>query len=369
MSVSRNKNTSSPENTSAENKVRYEKMSQTAGLAPGTPIPVAIDASAPSQFVVTLLQDGKMQTATLAELDDSHLTAPAGSTLWLDVQGPASLKSIRKIFNCLNLHPLFREDVLNAHQRSKFEVWEGALLLVTKRLYYNSSRRVRREQVSFLAKGNIIVSFQPPTSDSFAGVRKRLPLFKDDKTEPSYVLYALLDNLVDNYFAVFERLEASIEATEKQLLASDMPLERTTLSYLKHDVTTCRHVIWPLKNMLVNMSDDKEDFFPSKLDPYLADLKDHIDQLYEACDICSDYMSSIIQLNMDNINNRTNEIMKVLALISTVFLPLTFIAGVYGMNFEFMPELKSQWGYPTVLAVMVIIAIFLYRSFKTRKWI
>lgn len=349
--------------------LNFEKMSETAGMAPGTPVPVAMDTSVPAQFVVTLLQNDTVKTATLTALDETHLTAPAGSTLWLDVQGPASLKSTRKIFSFLKLHPIFQADILNAHQRSKFEVWEKGLLLVTKRLYYNSNRRVRYEQVSFLAKGNVIVTFQPASSDSFAGVRKRLPLFKGDKTQPSYVLYALLDNLVDNYFAIFERLEANIEATEKQLLASDMPLERPTLSNLKHNVTTCRHVIWPLKNMIMNLSDDKEDFFPPQMDPYLADLKDHIYQLNEGCDICSDYMDSIIQLNMDNINNRTNEIMKVLALISTVFLPLTFIAGVYGMNFEFMPELKSQWGYPAVLAVMVIIAAFLYHSFKTRKWI
>lgn len=347
----------------------YEKISDTAGLAPGTPIPVAMDTAGPSQFIVTRLKNSTINIETLPDLDDDHLVAPAGTTLWLDVQGPASLASIRKIFTFINLHPIFQADILNAHQRSKFEVWEKALLLVTKRLYYNSNRRIRYEQVSFLAKGNVIVTFQPPTGDSFAGVRKRMALFKDEKTEPSYVLYALMDNLVDNYFSVFERLEANIEATEKQLLANDMPLERPTLSNLKHNVTTCRHVIWPLKNMIMNLSDDKEDFFPPHMDPYLADLKDHIFQLNEGCDICTDYMDSIIQLNMDNINNRTNEIMKVLALISTVFLPLTFIAGVYGMNFEFMPELKSPWGYPAVLGLMILIAFFLYRSFKSKNWL
>lgn len=347
----------------------YEKISDAAGLAPGTAIPIAIDSNTPSQFLVTLLRDGSAETNCSETLDPVELTNPAGSTLWIDIQGYAGLNSIEKIFNFLNLHPLFQEDVLNGKQRSKFDVLDGTLLLVAKRLSYNEAGRLRYEQVSFLAKDNVITTMQPPTQDSFAGVRKRLKLFKDEKIKPYYVLYALLDNLVDNYFSIIELLQANIEKTEKQALASDMPLERKIISGLKHNVTAARHAIWPLKNMLAHLAEDKEDFFPPGMDPYLADLRDHVSQLDEACEICNEAVSSVIQLNMDNINNRTNEIMKVLALISTVFLPLTFIAGLYGMNFEFMPELKSPWGYPVVLCVMASIAFFLYYSFKKKKWL
>jgi len=344
------------------------KISETAGLAPGTPIPVGIDESAPSKFLITTISSEGVKAERFGTVPDEFPEHPLGSTLWIDVQGYAGLTSIKKIFAFLEIHPLFQEDILNTRQRSKYEVLDDALLVTTKRLFYATNGRIHQEQVVFLMKGNCLVTFQTTTSDSFAGFRKRLSTLKANKTLPGYVIYALLDNLVDNYFVVIERLQASLEKTEKRLLANDTALERGVLSGLKHDITAARHAIWPMKTIMTKLSDDKIDFFPEGIDPYFEDLKDHIYQLDEACEIASDNANGIIQLNMDNLNIRTNEIMKTLALISTVFLPLTFIAGVYGMNFKFMPELNSPWGYPLVLAIMAIIALLLYRTFRTRHW-
>jgi len=344
------------------------KISETAGLAPGTPVPVGIDESAPSKFIIFIISNEGTTSERLGTLPDKFPEHPLGSTMWIDVQGYAGLTSIKKIFDFLKIHPLFQEDILNTRQRAKYEILDGALLITTKRLLYATNGRIHQEQVVFLMKGDCLVTFQPATGDSFGGVRKRLSTLKDNKTLPGYIVYALLDNLVDNYFIVVERLQASLEKTEKRLLANDMALERGVLSGLKHDITVARHVIWPMKSIMTKLSDDKADFFPEGIDPYLEDLKDHIFQLDEACEIASDNANGVIQLNMDNLNVRTNEIMKTLALISTVFLPLTFIAGVYGMNFKFMPELDSPWGYPLVLTIMALIALLLYRTFRTRHW-
>lgn len=344
------------------------KISETAGLAPGTLIPVGIDQSSPSKFVLSVIGDGVTRIETVGSLIGDIPTAEAGQTLWIDVQGYAGLTSIKHLLGSLNIHPLFQEDILNTRQRVKYEVLDKTMLLNARRLVYGANNRIHSEPVVFLLQGNTLITFQPGTRDSFEGVRRRLPLFSGGKTVPGYVLYALVDNLVDNYFAVLERLQETIEKTEKQLVADAVVMERGELSGVKHDIISARHVIWPMKNALTKLSDDKADVFPVGIDPYLSDLRDHVQQLDEACEVCSEGVNGIIQLNMDNLNNKTNEIMKTLALISTVFLPLTFIAGVYGMNFDFMPELRAQWGYPFVLGVMAIIALILYKTFKTRHW-
>ncbi len=349
-------------NTTNTNSNQTETIKNTAGQtvspAPGT-----------SQYLVTLIKDGASQCSRLENINDLRWMHPEGTTLWIDVQGFMKVENLKKIFTFLDIHPLLQENILNSHQRSKLEILGGNLLLVAKRFYYGQNNRLRYEQISLLAKTNIIVTFQNTDQDSFKEVRQRLDFFTGSKAAPSYVLYTLLDRFVDNYFPYMERLQTAIEKTENQLLANDASLKRGTIAGLKHDVAHFHHVIWPLKNMLIYLADDKEDFFPPEMDPYLADLRDHIYQLNDACELCQDGISSIIQLNIDNINNRTNEIMKRLSLISTVFLPLTFIAGVYGMNFEFMPELKSPYGYPIVLLVMVGIAYLLYRSFKKNQWL
>lgn len=345
------------------------KISETAGLAPGTVVPVGIDAAAPSKFIVSVIEEGNVQVERLGTMPETLPTYPEKTTLWIDVQGLAGITSIKRIFRALDIHPLLQEDILNTRQHSKVEVLANCLLVTAKRLYFASNNRLRGEQVAFLRKGNCIVTFQMAGRDSFSGVRKRQMLFKGMHTTADYMLYALLDNFVDNYFAVIEQLENNVEKVEKQLIANEDDIGRGVLINMKQNVTFARHVLWSLKNVLMKLDDEKEHFFAADIFPYLRDLRDHVWQLEEACEMIIDTASGVIQLNMDNINNRTNEIMKTLALISTVFLPLTFIAGVYGMNFKFMPELESRWGYPFVLGLMAVIALVLYKSFKNKHWL
>lgn len=345
------------------------KISETAGLAPGTVVPVGIDASAPSKFIVSVIEEGNVQVERLGTMPENLPTYPEQTTLWIDVQGLAGLTSIKRIFKALDIHPLIQEDILNTRQHPKVEVLQNSLLITAKRLYLANNSHLYGEQVAFLRKGNCLVTFQPAGRDSFVGVRKRQLLFKGAHTAPDYVMYALLDNFVDNYFEIIEQLETNVERVEKKLIADEEDVGRGVLITVKQNVTYARHVLWSLKNILMKLDDVKEHFFAPELFPYLRDVRDHVWQLEEACEMTIDMANSVIQLNMDNINNRTNEIMKTLALISTVFLPLTFIAGVYGMNFKFMPELDSRWGYPFVLGIMALIAIILYRSFKNKHWL
>lgn len=344
------------------------KISETAGLAPGQAVPIGIDESAPSKFIVSVIKEGDVQVERLGSLPEDFPMFPEDTTLWIDVQGYAGLISIKRIFKSLEVHPLLQADVLNTKQRTTVEVLDDTLFVNFNRLFYASNNRLRRENVSFLMKKNCIITFQTSERDSFAGVKKRLQTFKGFQTKPSYVFYALIDNFVDNYYISMEKLAAIVEKTEKHLLADNNILERSDLAGLRHDVSLAKHVLWPLKNAINKIADDRVDYFPPEIDPYFADLKDHVSQLDEVSSMISEDINTIVQLNMDNLSNRTNDIMKTLALISTVFLPLTFIAGVYGMNFKFMPELNSPWGYPFVIALMAMIAFLLYKAFKNKHW-
>jgi len=345
------------------------KISETAGLAPGTTVPIGIDETAPSKFIVSVIKEGDVQVERLGSLPEDFAAFPDDTTLWIDVQGYAGLISIKRIFKTLDVHPLLQADILNTKKRTAMEKLEDTLFINLSRLFYAANNRMRKENVSFLMKKNYVITFQNSERDSFAGVRKRINTFKGRQTKPDYVLYALIDNFVDNYFDVIEKLSANIEKTEKHLLMDDNTIDRPALAALRHDASLARHVIWPLKNILSTAAEDRADIFADDLAPYFHDLRDHVWQIDEVCDMAEENVITIVQLNMDNMNNKTNEIMKTLGLISTIFLPLTFIAGVYGMNFKFMPELNSPWGYPFVIGLMAIIALLLYKSFKNKHWV
>ncbi len=344
------------------------KISETAGLPPGHVVPIGIDESIPSKFLVSVIKEGDVQVERLASLPESFAAFAKDTTVWIDVQGYAGLTSIHRIFKTLDIHPLLRADVLNTKQRTTVEVLDKTLFVNFNRLYYAANNRLRKENVSFLLKDNYIITFQSGERDSFAGVRRRISTFKEMQTRPDYVFYALLDNFVDNYYTIVEKLSVTVGKIEKHLLVDDNILDRGVLAGLRHDVALARHVIWPLKNSVGTIAEDRQNFFPQDMDPYFADLRDHALQLDESCSMLGEDITTVIQVNLENMNNRTNSIMKTLALISTVFLPLTFIAGIYGMYFKFMPELDSPWGYPFVVSFMALIALFLYKSFKNKHW-
>ena len=345
------------------------KISETAGLAPGVAVPIGIDETAPSKFIVSVIKEGDVQVERLGSLPENFDTFSPDTTLWIDVQGYAGLISIKRIFKTLDVHPLLQADILNTKKRTTMEIMEDTLFLNFGRLFYATNNRLWKENVSFLMKKNYVITFQNSARDSFAGVRNRISAFKGRQTKSDYLLYTLLDNFVDNYYDVMEKLSANVEKAEKHILMDDNIIDRPTLAGLRHDAALARHVIWSMKNIFNKITEDRVDFFADDLTPYFHDLRDHVWQLDEVSETDKDNVLAIVQLNMDNLNNKTNEIMKTLALISTIFLPLTFIAGVYGMNFKFMPELNSPWGYPFVIALMAVIAFILYKSFKNKHWV
>lgn len=345
------------------------KISEKAGFAPGSLIPVGIEEVTPTRFVITTVTATDINEKTVLALNEEELRPQADTLIWIDVQGLSSMNSLKRLFAALELHPLFQEDLVNMQHRSKLEMLDDNMLIITKRLILNNKERIITEQMSIVANKNFIITLQAPTIDSYSGVRTRLKNLQLRELGRTYLLYMLLDNLVDSHYAIIEHLYAATDKTEKRLLQPDVTTPLTEILRLKHNIEITRRTIMPLQKIVNKICLIRHQLFAPNVHPYLDDLNDHAEQLAESCDACHEAITFIIQLNRDNINLRTNEVMKTLSLISTVFLPLTFIAGVYGMNFEFMPELKATWGYPACLAIMTAVAFFMHRAFKKKNWL
>ena len=347
-----------------------ENISEKTGMPPGSFISVGVKEAIPSKFFVynidkenAIVQEADSLTPNLLKHTDDTL-------LWVDTQGFSDKESIHTLFETLNIPSLLQEDIINTRHRPKIEAFDDSLLIVTKRIIAGHGKRLHTEHIVLLLGPDYILSFQPPVNDSFHGVRDRILKIKYPYTHKGYIFYMLLDNLIDSHFAIMEHLHQRLDRLENKLLTGkEESSPQEELAGLKHDISMARRIIVPMRRFVTDLRFKRDNYFLPGIDPYLTDLSDHIEQLAESCEIYSESITMLIEINSENINIRTNEIMKTLTLISTIFMPLTFITSVYGMNFEYMPELRMQWGYPVCIAFMGIISIFLYRNFKNRKWL
>lgn len=347
-----------------------ENISEKTGMPPGSFVPVGVKDGIPSKFFIYNISDKKTTVQETASLSADLLKHDNNTVLWVDVQGFSDHDSIHTLFETLCLPSLLQEDIINTRHRPKIETFEDSLLIVTKRIIAGHHKRLHSEHIVLLLGPDYILSLQPPVNDSFNGARERILNLKYPHTHKGYIFYMLLDNLIDGHFAIMEHLHQRLDRLENRLLNTKeetSPLE--DLTNLKHDIAMARRIIVPMRKFVTDLRFKRDNYFLPGIDPYLSDLGDHIEQLAESCEVYSESITMLIEMNSENINIRTNEIMKTLTLISTIFMPLTFITSVYGMNFDYMPELRLQWGYPVCIIFMGIISILLYKNFKNRKWL
>ena len=347
-----------------------DNISDKSGLAPGVFVTVGVNETLPSKLFIYKLGAEGVAVAELDKLEINSLERTKNETLWIDVQGFSNLQLLHELFDLLKVPLLLQEDIINTKHRPKIEAYGDTILIITKRIIAGHRKRLFSEHIVFLVGSDYIVTLQPPVLDSFQGARTRLTTSHTPIYDKNYIFYMLLDNLTDSYFTVLEHIHSRIDKLENTLLNNkkESPPQEE-LASLKHDISLTRRIIVPMRKFIGDLRYNRERRFQNALFPYLSDLNDHIEQLAEACDIYQESIMLLLQINSENINLRTNEIMKTLTLISTIFLPLTFIAGIYGMNFSYMPELQSEWGYPLCLTFMALISLVLYFNFKNRKWL
>ncbi len=354
-------------------KRKLHRKRTSAGAPPGTL--VADPASAPTAVdYLSYDETGCIEKAT-GDVGELQEVVGSRSVTWINVNGLADIALIEAIGKLFNMHQLALEDVINVHQRPKVEEYDDHLFIVTRMLSEPSAKET--EQVSlFLGKG-FVVTFQERPGDVFEPVRQRLR--RDGaqirKLGADYLAYALLDAVIDGYFPALERRGEEVEHLEG--LVVSRPRERLLgiIHETKRDLLDLRRAVWPQREMLSALLRQEGRFFEERTKVYLRDCYDHTIQLIDIIETYREVCSGLVETYLSSLSNRMNEIMKVLTIMATVFIPLSFIAGLYGMNFDpkaspwNMPELGWRYGYPFALGLMAAVAGGLLWSFWRRGWI
>ncbi|AKB22248.1 magnesium/cobalt transporter CorA [Methanosarcina sp. WH1] len=295
-----------------------------------------------------------------------------GMNLWVNVDGLDQIEVIEKLGSYFNIHPLTLEDVLNTGQRPKMEDYDSYIYTVLKMILLDEEREeIIMDQVSIILGSNYILSFQEREGDVFDPVRDRLknPASRLRKNGVDHLAYSLIDAIVDNYFLILEHFGEEIEDLEEKLIVNPTPETMRMIQKHKRDMIILRRSVWPLRELINSLQRAESGLIKESTQIYLRDIYDHTIQVIDSIEAFRDILSSMVDVYLSSLSNRMNDIMKILTIIATIFIPLTFVAGVYGMNFDYMPELRWHWGYPVVMLGMALIGISMFLYFKKKRWV
>ena len=349
-----------------------KKSSKKAGLPPGTLVHIGEKMTEKTRVAVVEYDGQDFQEKELKNFETCYIFPKEPAVTWVNVVGIQQVEVLEKLGNCFTVHPLALEDILNTEQRPKVEDYGEDLFIVVKLITYNEKKdEVEAEQISLILRPNALISFQEKEGDDFAAVKERLRAGKGRlrKMGADHLAYTLLDVVVDQYFVVLEKLGERIEVLEGKLLADPGTATLQKIQNLKREMLLLRKWIWPLREIISSLERGEYSVIQESTRIYLRDVYDHAIQVMDAVEIYRDMLSGMLDIYLSSLNNRMNAVMKVLTIIATIFMPLTFLAGVYGMNFKHMPELDWPWGYPLILVVMAFVAILMLTLFRRKKWL
>jgi magnesium transporter len=347
------------------------KRSEKTGLPPGVAIHIGERWGEKARITVIEYDDLRLQERELA-LDECQVLESQSAVTWVNVDGIHQVEVVERLGACLGLHPLVVEDILNTYQRPKVEDFDEYIYVVLKMLQYDhESNGVTAEQVSLVLGPRLVASFQEKQGDVFEPIRERLRNSKGRirKMGADYLAYALLDAVVDNYFVVLEELGERIEFLEEEVVADPVPETLQRAHLLKREMVLLRRSVWPLREAVSSLERSESPLIQESTDLYLRDVYDHTIQVIDAVETFRDIVSGMLDTYLSSVSNKMNEVMKVLTIIATIFIPLTLVAGIYGMNFRYMPELEWRWGYPAVWLVMVLVSGLMLIYFRKRRWL
>ncbi|MES2284744.1 MAG: magnesium/cobalt transporter CorA [Bacteroidota bacterium] len=288
---------------------------------------------------------------------------------WINVDGIHKVELIEAIGKHYNIHALTLEDIVNTNQRSKFEDYDTYVVSIMKMIYYDDE--IRSEQLTVILMEGMVISFQEiHGGDAFDMIRNRIRQGKGRirKMGADYLAYALLDAVVDCYFTILEKFGDRIELLEEELMEEPTKETLKQLHFMKREMIFLRKAVWPMRELINNLERSETVLIKPSTDIYLRDLHDHAVRVIDTVETFRDLLSGMMDIYLSSVSNRMNEVMKVLTIITTIFVPVTFIVGVYGMNFDFMPELHSKWGYPLTWLVILITIGSLLIYFRRKKW-
>lgn len=342
------------------------------GKAPGALVYVGERREGEVKIHVIHYDSETVHEESLVEPESAGTSLRKTGVTWLNVEGVHDEKIIQKFGNSLNLHSLLQEDVLNTGHRPKFEEFSDHLFVILKMLIWNPhSGRIEREHVSLVCGSGFVVSFQEDTrGDAFEMVRQRIlkNVGRIRQSGSDYLLMALMRGVVDDYFEIMERMGEQIEALQDEAMSDPDQKTLKKIHFLRSEMMYFRKAVRPLREVMRDLERSDHKLLDPSTHSYFRDLSDHVMQILDAMETYREMLSGMIDIYLSSLSNKMNSEMKILSLVATIFIPLTFIAGIYGMNFAHMPELQSPWGYPLVIGIMVVVALGMLFFFKRRHW-
>jgi len=350
----------------------FKLVSKKAGLPPGTLVHIGKKKMDKPKITVIDYDNKHMTEKELKRIEDAFKFRDTPTTTWINIDGIHETDITEKVGKHFNIHPLVLEDIANTGQRPKVEDLESYLFSVLKMLSYDEKENeVKAEQISLILGKKYVITFQESVGDIFDPLRERIRKSKGKfrKGRPDYLAYAIIDSVVDNYFLILEKIREKLESLEEEL--SEKPTTETlhTIHRLKREAIFLRKSVWPLREVANILAKGDSKLISKETALYFRDVYDHTIQVIDTVETFRDMLSGMLDLYLSSISNRMNEVMKVLTIIATIFIPLTFIAGIYGMNFKYMPELEFIWGYPAVWFVVIVIALIMFVFFRRKEWI
>ena len=350
-----------------------KKRSQKAGLPPGTLIHIGEKKREEPKITILDYDEAQFQEREVKSIEECFPFKEKPTVTWINVEGLHQVEVLERLGGCYGLHPLVLEDILNTDQRPKMEDYGEYLYIVLKMLYYDDRNgQIEAEQISLILGQNFVLSFQEgKEGDVFGPLRERLRGGKGRirKMGTDYLAYSLIDAIVDHYFIILERLGERVEFLEEELVTEPTTKTLKEIHNLKREMIFLRKAVWPLREVISGLERGESSLIQQNTQIYFRDVYDHTIQVIDNIETFRDTVSGMLDIYLSSVSNRLNTVMKVLTIIATIFMPLTFLAGVYGMNFKYMPELEWRWGYPFVWMVMIAIGIVMLIYFRKKKWL
>ncbi len=349
-----------------------KRRGKKAGLPPGTLVHVGERKVGKVKITIIDYDESHFEEKEARNVEECFRFRDKPTVTWINVDGVHQMEIIEKIGGHFNIHPLVLEDIVTTSQRPKMEDFVDYIFVTLKMLRYSvGEMETKAEQVSIILGSHFVISFQENEGDVFDSIRDRIRANKGRirKMGADYLAYSLMDAIVDNYFTILEKLGEVIEGMEEELVVNPKPETLQAIHHLKREMIFLRKSVWPLREVINRLERWESPLIKKSTSIYLRDVYDHTIQVIDSIETSRDVLSGMLDIYLSSVSNRMNEVMKVLTIIATIFIPLTLISSIYGMNFRFMPELEMSLGYPIVLLIMLCIGVLMIFYFRKKRWL
>lgn len=351
-------------------RISLKKISKKTGLPPGSLIHIGEQKTEKAGITIFQYDGSAFHEKKLKNIREYIPLKEIPAVTWIEICGIGNADTINDIGTLFELHPLVLEDIMNTEQRTKIDFYGEYIFIVMKVLSYNEEKKIVSEQISLILGKDYLISFQEKELNLFKPLKERLKS-KDcylKSISADYIAYSLIDAIVDSYFTILEQIGEDISIVESEVVSDPGPMSLNKIHNLKRETLFLRKSVWPLRDVIYSLEKEETALVRKPTILYLRDVYDHTIRIIEHIEIIRDMLTSLLDVYLSSVSIKMNNIMKVLTIIATIFMPLTFMAGVYGMNFKYMPELEHPLGYPIVIIAMGVVGGSMILYFKLKKW-